>query len=67
MTSEGKPSYARHASRGGTNDQLRVPGLGKGTFRVLVRAADPRGTRVLHDATIKLDGDGETRLEVDAR
>ncbi len=67
VTALGTPSYARSASGGPDGSVLTVPGLGKGSFRVLVRASSARGTRVLHDGTVRLDGTGEHRLRVGGR
>ncbi len=67
VTHKGSPSYGRHGTRAGEGGQIRVPGLGAGTFAVLVRTAGTGGTRVLHEGTLTLDGKGETRLAVDLR
>ena len=63
----GEPSYARHGTRAGEAPSIRVPGLGKGTFEVVVRTAGGGGTRVVHEGELSLDGSGETRLTVDLR
>ncbi|MDF1699716.1 MAG: hypothetical protein P1V36_00960 [Planctomycetota bacterium] len=66
-TAVGEPRYARHASHKPGSGPLRVTGLGKGTFQVLVRASGATGSRILYEGEVVVRGSGETRLEVDAR
>lgn len=66
-TSTSGPRYTRHASGAADGSEVRITGLGKGTFDVVVRSAGGRGTRLLHEGQVTVDGSGETRLRVGGR